>query len=166
MSKKLSRKEQGFTIIEVLIVLAIASLILLAVFLAVPALQRNSRNTQRKNDIAAVMGAITEFESNNNGAVPTVACGSAGSFTVSTGTCAAQTGSAASFKMGFYTAAPTVQTTAVASAPTTDTLTIATGNKCAATAGTTTTTGAAARSIAAVYTIESGGGLVAACQES
>jgi prepilin-type N-terminal cleavage/methylation domain-containing protein len=35
------KRQQGFTIIEVLIVLAIAALILLIVFLAVPALQRN-----------------------------------------------------------------------------------------------------------------------------
>jgi prepilin-type N-terminal cleavage/methylation domain-containing protein len=40
MSKKLSKKEKGFTIIEVMIVLAIAGLIMLVVFLAVPALQR------------------------------------------------------------------------------------------------------------------------------
>lgn len=166
MSKQFKINQKGFTIIEVMIVLAIAALILLAVFLAVPALQRNSRNTQRKDDISNVLAAVTEFESNNNGAVPTVACGSSGSFSVSTGTCAAQTGTPASFKMGFYTSAPTVQTTAVTTAPTTDTLTVATGNKCAATAGTTTTTGAAARSIAAVYTIESGSTLVATCQES
>jgi prepilin-type N-terminal cleavage/methylation domain-containing protein len=38
------KREAGFTIIEVLIVLAIAALILLIVFLAVPALQRNARN--------------------------------------------------------------------------------------------------------------------------
>jgi len=63
----LSKKEQGFTIIEVLIVLAIAGLIMLIVFLAVPALQRNSRNTQRSNDAARVAGAINECLANNNG---------------------------------------------------------------------------------------------------
>lgn len=40
---------RGFTIIEVMIVLAIAGVIMLVVLLAVPALQRNSRNYQRKN---------------------------------------------------------------------------------------------------------------------
>lgn len=39
---------KGFTIIEVVLVLAIAGLIFLAVFLALPALQRNQRDTQRK----------------------------------------------------------------------------------------------------------------------
>jgi prepilin-type N-terminal cleavage/methylation domain-containing protein len=64
-------KQEGFTIIEVLIVLAIAGLIILIVFLAVPALQRNSRNTQRKNDVAAMGGLISEYVSNNNGRLPT-----------------------------------------------------------------------------------------------
>jgi len=62
--------EKGFTIIEVLIVLAIAGLILLIVFLAVPNLQRNSRNTQAKNAASGVLGAINEFQNNNNGAMP------------------------------------------------------------------------------------------------
>lgn len=63
--------EKGFTIIEVLIVLAIAGLILLIVFLAVPALQRNSRNSGRKSDIARIGGAVVEYMNNNNGKVPT-----------------------------------------------------------------------------------------------
>lgn len=70
MSNIKNRKEGGFTIIEVLIVLAIAGLIMLIVFLAVPALQRNSRNTQIKNDASNISGAISEFASNNNGAMP------------------------------------------------------------------------------------------------
>jgi len=40
---------RGFTIIEVMIVLAIVGLLLTVILLAVPALQRNSRNFQRKN---------------------------------------------------------------------------------------------------------------------
>jgi len=67
MLKKLKKSDSGFTIIEVMIVLAIAALILLIVFLAVPALQRNSRNTSRKNDIGRVASALNEWESNHNG---------------------------------------------------------------------------------------------------
>ncbi|HEX7368399.1 MAG TPA: prepilin-type N-terminal cleavage/methylation domain-containing protein [Candidatus Saccharimonadales bacterium] len=67
---KLSRKQKGFTIIEVMIVLAIAALILLIVLLAVPALQRNSKNTTIKNDVATVAGGISTYESDNNGTVP------------------------------------------------------------------------------------------------
>lgn len=65
-------KQIGFTIIEVVIVLAIAALILLIVFLAVPALQRNQRNTARKSDIGRIGAAATEFVSNNNGKLPAV----------------------------------------------------------------------------------------------
>jgi prepilin-type N-terminal cleavage/methylation domain-containing protein len=64
------KREKGFTIIEVLIVLAIAGLILLVVFLAVPALQRNSRNTQRTTDAGNVLSAISEYVGNNNGQLP------------------------------------------------------------------------------------------------
>jgi prepilin-type N-terminal cleavage/methylation domain-containing protein len=69
MYKKLQNKTEGFTIIEVLIVLAIAGLIMLIVFLAVPALQRNSRNTQRTNDVARMSAAVNECLNNNNGLV-------------------------------------------------------------------------------------------------
>lgn len=64
------KKEEGFTIIEVMIVLAIAGLIILIVFLAVPALQRNSRNTQRKNDASHLAGLVNEYVSNHNGQLP------------------------------------------------------------------------------------------------
>src|ERR1700710_2002336 len=71
MLKKLQKSNsEGFTIIEVMIVLAIAGLILLIVFLAVPALQRSSRNTQRKNDASAISGAIANYIGNNNGKLP------------------------------------------------------------------------------------------------
>lgn len=69
--KKLRNQNQGFTIIEVLIVLAIAGLIMLIVFLAVPALQRTSRNTGRKNDIGRIGAAVTEYSSSQNGNLPT-----------------------------------------------------------------------------------------------
>lgn len=65
-----TKKEKGFTIIEVLIVLAIAGLILLVVFLAVPALQRNARNTQRSTDVGNILSAISEYVGNNNGQLP------------------------------------------------------------------------------------------------
>jgi hypothetical protein len=43
---------------------------MLIVFLAVPALQRNSRNTRRTNDVSRVGGAIQEWTNNNNGKIP------------------------------------------------------------------------------------------------
>ena len=62
--------KKGFTIIEVVLVLAIAGLIFLMVFLALPALQRSQRDTQRKNDASRLRAAVTDFSSNNRGALP------------------------------------------------------------------------------------------------
>lgn len=60
----------GFTIIEVVLVLAIAALIFLMVFIALPTLQRNQRDTQRRNDLARVSSQITNWQSNNSGKLP------------------------------------------------------------------------------------------------
>ena len=69
MSNRLNKK--GFTIIEVVLVLAIAGLIFLMVFIALPALQRSQRDTQRSNDISRFMTAVTQYQANNNGKIPT-----------------------------------------------------------------------------------------------
>jgi len=61
----------GFTIIEVTIVLAIAGLIMAIIFIAVPALERNSRNTQRRSDAAHLAGLISEYAANHAGTLPT-----------------------------------------------------------------------------------------------
>jgi prepilin-type N-terminal cleavage/methylation domain-containing protein len=65
-----TNKQKGFTIIEVVLVLAIAALIFLMVFIALPALQRSQRDTQRKNDVARVQTAIQNYQSNNRNALP------------------------------------------------------------------------------------------------
>ena len=66
----MTKNKKGFTIIEVVLVLAIAGLIFLMVFIALPALQRSQRNTQRKDDMARIMTAVTDFMSNNSGYDP------------------------------------------------------------------------------------------------
>lgn len=60
----------GFTIIEVVLVLAIAGLIFLMVFIALPALQRSQRDTQRRNDIGKITSQILQYQTNNNGRLP------------------------------------------------------------------------------------------------
>ena len=60
----------GFTIIEVVLVLAIAGLIFLMVFIALPQLQRAQRDTQRRQAIGQLSGGITQFQTNNNGKIP------------------------------------------------------------------------------------------------
>ena len=69
----IQHKKQGFTIIEVVLVLAIAGLIFLMVFIALPALQRNQRDTQRKDDLGRVKVAINNYMSSNRGNIPTSA---------------------------------------------------------------------------------------------
>jgi len=66
-----NKKNKGFTIIEVVLVLAIAGLIFLMVFIALPALQRSQKDTQRKNDLSRIMTQLTNYSSNNRGEVPT-----------------------------------------------------------------------------------------------
>lgn len=61
---KASKTAKGFTIIEIMIVLSIAGLILLIVFLAVPALQRNSRNYQRRQAATHVAAELDEYKGN------------------------------------------------------------------------------------------------------
>lgn len=70
MSNNIKKLNKGFTIIEVLIVLAIAGLILAIVFLAVPALQRNARNNSRTSDAAHLAGLVNEYAANHAGLLP------------------------------------------------------------------------------------------------
>lgn len=58
--------KKGFTIIEVVLVLAIAGLIFLMVFVALPNLQRTQRDTQRRNDLDRLSTALTQYITNNN----------------------------------------------------------------------------------------------------
>jgi prepilin-type N-terminal cleavage/methylation domain-containing protein len=73
MFKELNKKsklQQGFTIIEVMIVLAIAGLILVVVLIAIPQLQRNQRNSARQSNLARMVSEISNYAGNNNGSIP------------------------------------------------------------------------------------------------
>ena len=63
MTKKNIKSKKGFTIIEVVLVLAIAGLIFLMVFVALPALQRSQRDTQRRDDMARFMSQLSQYVS-------------------------------------------------------------------------------------------------------
>ena len=167
MLQKLQKRKSstGFTIIEVMIVLAIAGLILLIVFLAVPALQRSSRNTQRKNDVSALLAAVSEYADNNSGSLPAT-CSGTTTITVGAGTTSQS-------RMGYYNGGCSVTTTPAAGAvgfttgahvaASNDSLVITTGANCNGTAAVAGT----ARGVVALYQIETGSGTTAAvCQES
>lgn len=149
------RKDQGFTIVEVMIVLAIAGLIILVVFLAVPALQRNSRNTERSNDASLVGAAVNECLTNRNGQV--TACNTAalvGAYVDTTKLRQLTT-------VGVSTVAPTGGAT-----PDFATVNIAFARRCDASGATATATGATPRSVALLFNTENAaGGAVTRCQE-
>jgi prepilin-type N-terminal cleavage/methylation domain-containing protein len=146
--------QKGFTIIEVMIVLAIAGLIMLIVFLAVPALQRNSRNTQYKSDAASILASASEFTNNNNGTIP-VAADSAAIL--------------ANGKTKSITGLTVATGTLTAVTPTFSTATLDTGVKCPASVSGTSVTPvqSATRAMALIYAVEKNDGTVLAqCTES
>lgn len=61
---------KGFTIIEVVLVLAIAGLIFLMVFVALPALQSGQRDQARRSDVGTVSSAVSTYGTNNRGTFP------------------------------------------------------------------------------------------------
>ena len=140
--KKLQNNKKGFTIIEVLIVLAIAGLIMLIVFLAVPALQRNSRNTQRKDDVAKIQGAVNEWSNNHNGQMPTSVADRAAALS--------------NANLGIYNGAVTWANAWPAGV---DAAVISINNRC----DTESTIAGQNRSVAVLYRVETGGGTDQQC---
>ena len=146
-TQQLKKRTEGFTIIEVLIVLAIAGLIMVIVFLAVPALQRNSRNTQRSSDVSKIAAAINECVSNNNGQL---------------GNC----DSTAEIDPAYITIANNQQiTTGFAAAAGVNAATFATNQQCNA-AGTALAAGGGARAFAMTYLAETSNGTQLRCLSS
>lgn len=156
LQNKLNR-ESGFTIIEVLIVLAIAGLILLVVFLAVPALQRNSRNTAIKSDVQNLLGGISEYQANNNGRMPTNVSGT-GAITISQGTQAAPTAPTQTTNIQGSTTVTSGTGAPGTGVPATGAIYIRIGARCDGTAST--------RAVAASYNLETSGGNTVTCQDS
>jgi len=70
MNVQQKNNHKGFTIIEVVLVLAIAGLIFLMVFIALPALQKGQRDTQRRSDLSRVSTQINSYTTNNRGSIP------------------------------------------------------------------------------------------------
>lgn len=70
MPKLRNQTKKGFTIIEVVLVLAVAGLIFLMVFIAFPALQRAQQDTQRTDDMARVQSQLISWQSNHSNNLP------------------------------------------------------------------------------------------------
>lgn len=73
--KKSPAKKSGFTLIEIVIVLAIAALIMVIVFVAVNGAQRSRRDTERRATASRVLASLTNCASDNGGTIGgTVTC--------------------------------------------------------------------------------------------
>ena len=66
---RVGKHKKGFTLIEVILVLAIAGLILIMVLIALPTLQQGQRNTQRRRDIAMIAALMDKRRANHTGSV-------------------------------------------------------------------------------------------------
>lgn len=75
-----SNNQQGFTIIEVVLVLAIAGLIFLAVFLALPAMQKSQRDNARRQDVGKVVAGLQQYKADGIGLWPSAGSYSTGYF--------------------------------------------------------------------------------------
>jgi prepilin-type N-terminal cleavage/methylation domain-containing protein len=147
-------KNKGFTIIEVVLVLAIAGLIFLVVFLALPALQRGQRDTQRKQDLGKFMSQITAYSSNNQGALPTNWSTFVTSYLTVGGTAFADPSNGAT-----YTVTQKTSTTGATNVPTALTLGnvwVYPGVTCSDVSGGTGTVNASSRTVAAIIPQEQG----------
>jgi prepilin-type N-terminal cleavage/methylation domain-containing protein len=68
--KQLKGKNDAFTIIETLIVLAIAGVIMIIVFIAVPQLQRAQRDNARQDAVRRLKAEMETYAGNNQGVYP------------------------------------------------------------------------------------------------
>lgn len=73
------RNFKGFTLIEVMLTLAIGGLIFAMVFMVLPSALANARDGQRRDDVLKTVSRLKSFQSNNNrGALPSGSITSSG----------------------------------------------------------------------------------------
>jgi prepilin-type N-terminal cleavage/methylation domain-containing protein len=87
--KAIKNKRKGFTLIEVLLVVAIIAILAGIVILAVnPAKQlADTRNAQRRSDVNTIINAIYQYSIDNNGNLPASITIAGGDACVTGGTC-------------------------------------------------------------------------------
>ena len=68
-----SRREAGFTLIELVVVVGIAALILVGVLVFVPTVQQSRRDNARKDALNKIASQVERYASDNSGTYPTQA---------------------------------------------------------------------------------------------
>jgi prepilin-type N-terminal cleavage/methylation domain-containing protein len=152
-------RQQGFTIIEVLIVLAIAGLIMVVVFLAVPALQRSGRNNALNTNANSVLTAVGNYVSNNGGTLPTAV-----SLASNTATIGAAATNQETAKVDTGVAAVSLNGTPITTASAIGTVQVITGTTAVCNSTGTGLSGTGSpRSVVVLYVAEGGGGNILKC---
>jgi len=167
MLKQLQKRkaETGFTIIEVLVVLAIAGLIMVVVFLAVPALQRSGRNNALNTSANNILAAVGNYVTNNGGSLPAAqAAGAPSGGSVTVGS----SGNTETAKVdsGVATLQIDAGATPITTASAIGTMEVVTGTKAACNSTNTALNGlstASARSYVILFVAESGSGNILKC---
>jgi prepilin-type N-terminal cleavage/methylation domain-containing protein len=154
MARKNNSK--GFTIIEVALVLAIAGLIFLVVFLALPALQRNQRDTGRRENVGSIVSGLQSYSSDNAATLDGLAGVTCSPDTDTNGICGYSGKLSQITKIVVGAATATAATALPAGDNPESTALVSLGFKC--NGAIPTKTGATARNAAVVVKLENGGG--------
>ncbi len=73
MKKGELQVKEGFTLVEAILVMGIAGMIFLMMMIALPTLQKQERDTERREDITWLADTIKKYQTNNRGALPGLA---------------------------------------------------------------------------------------------
>lgn len=72
MRRRIHRRKKGFTLLEILLVIAIIAILAAIVIIAInPSKQLgDSRNAQRRSDVNTIINAVYQYSIDNNGQMP------------------------------------------------------------------------------------------------